>query len=195
VASARRDDHGAARWTFHSDNLSPDERYTNAVVADPGDVTRWIAGSEAGVRVYSESGARCTPGDLTDVPVRALLATGGRFLAGTDSAAVFSSTDGLSWHQLGGDLEGPVYDLCTARDHLLAATGRGLAVGGMDGTWRHVGPRMLFACVAVDPAQPGRWLAGASPGGVWCTEDEGRSWRQLESFKRVRAILSPEERI
>jgi len=50
---------------------------------------------------------------------------------------------------------------------------------------------MLFAAVAVDPKDPQRWLAGASPGGLWQTADAGQSWQQIDHFKHVRAVLAP----
>ena len=51
-----------------------------------------------------------------------------------------------------------------------------------------LGPRMLFATLAVDGDNPQRWLiAGASPGGLWHTEDGGQTWNQLDGFKHVRA--------
>lgn len=193
VATAQRDELGAARWTFYSDALSPDERFTNALLVDPSDESRWLAGSEAGLLVYSENGARNKRSDLFDVPVRALYHTHGRFWAGTDSGGIFSSEDGLEWKKAGGDIEGPVYDINTAGEQLVAATGHGLVKGDGQGAWQRLGPRMLFACIAVDGKDSQQWLAGATPGGLWHTEDSGKNWRQLSQFKHVRAILSPEE--
>ena len=60
--------------------------------------------------------------------------------------------------------------------------------------WQRLGPRMLFAALAVDGDNPQRWLAGASPGGLWHTEDGGQTWNQLDGFKHVRAVLPPEEK-
>ena len=87
VATAARDALGAARWTFHSDALGPDERYTNALLVDPNDESRWLAGSEAGVLVYSDSGAHADRSDLWDVPVRALYYTCDRFGPAPNAAA------------------------------------------------------------------------------------------------------------
>lgn len=193
VATAQRDELGAARWTFYSDSLSPDERFTNALLVDPKDESRWLAGSEAGIIVYSEQGAHTERGDLFDVPVRALYYTCDRFWAGADSGGIFSSEDGLHWEKMGGGIEGAVYDINAAGGQLVAATGHGLVSGDGQGPWQRLGPRMLFACVAVDGKNPQQWLAGASPGGLWHTQDSGHNWRQLSHFKHVRAILSPEE--
>ena len=35
IATAVRDELGAARWTFHSDSPVPDERFANALLIDP----------------------------------------------------------------------------------------------------------------------------------------------------------------
>ncbi|MGY8823529.1 MAG: hypothetical protein ACKVJG_06245 [Candidatus Latescibacterota bacterium] len=193
VATAQRDELGAARWTFYSDALSPDERFTNALLVDPNDENRWLAGSEAGLLVYSDHGTRNERSDLFDVPVRALYHARGLFWAGTDSGGIFSSENGLEWKKVGGDIEGAVYDINTAGEHFVAATSCGLVKGDGQGAWQRLGPRMLFACVAVDGKDPQQWLAGATPGGLWHTEDSGQNWRQLSHFKHVRAILSPEE--
>ena len=193
VATAARDALGAARWTFHSDALRPDERYTNALLVDPNDASRWLAGSEAGVVVYSGSGAQATPSNLWDVPVRALYYTCDRFWAGAERGGIFSSEDGLHWERMGGDIEGAVYDIGEADNRLIAATGHGIVAGDAQGPWQRLGPRMLFATLAVDRRDPQCWLAGASPGGLWQTGDGGQTWSQLDGFKHVRAILPPEE--
>ncbi len=195
VATAQRDELGAARWTFFSDHLSPDERFTNALLVDPSDESRWLAGSEAGLIVYSDNGARTERSDLFDAPVRALYCdrTHGRFWAGADRGGIFSSEDGLRWQKMGGDIEGAVYDINTTGEQFIAATGHGIVRGNGDGSWQRLGPRMLFACIAADGNDPQQWLAGASPGGLWHTDDSGQNWRQLDHFKHVRAILSPEE--
>ena len=101
VATARRDELGAARWTFYSDHLSPDERYSNALLVDPRDESRWLVGCEAGLLVYEASGARAVRSDLFDVSVRALYYTCDRFWAGTDDCGIFSSEDGLHWDKNG----------------------------------------------------------------------------------------------
>ena len=194
VATAARDALGAARWTFHSDALGPDERYTNALLVDPNDESRWLAGSEAGVLVYSDSGAHADRSDLWDVPVRALYYTCDRFWAGAERGGLFSSDDGLHWERMGGKIEGAVYDINETDNRLVAATGHGIVAGNAEGPWQRLGPRMLFATLAVDGDNPQRWLAGASPGGLWHTEDGGQTWNQLDGFKHVRAVLPPEEK-
>ncbi len=191
VATARRDELGAARWTFYSDHLSPDERYSNALLVDPRDESRWLVGCEAGLLVYEASGARAVRSDLFDVSVRALYYTCDRFWAGTDDCGIFSSEDGLHWEKMGGEIEGAVYAISEAGNQLIAATQCGIVAGDAQGPWQRLGPRMLFAAIAVDPKDSQRWLAGASPGGLWQTTDAGQSWRQINYFKHVRAVLAP----
>ena len=192
VARARRDEPGVTRWNFLSEPLSPDERYTNALLVDPNDPGHWVAGTEAGIILYTQDGAQTTRGDLFDSPVRALFYTQDRFWAGTDDRGIFSSQDGLHWVAAGEGVEGAVYAIASAGTKLVAATPYGLVVGDGAGPWQRCGPRMLFVTVAVDPADPTRWMAGASPGGLWHTQDAGQSWRQIDTYKHVRAVLAPE---
>src|SRR5687768_17170492 len=52
------------------------------------------------------------------------------------------------------------------------------------GVWTNLGPTHLLpndwagrvAAIAVDPANPNHWLAGAALGGVWETSDAGATW-------------------
>ena len=126
--------------------------------------------------------------------MRALYYTRDRFWAGAERGGLFSSEDGLYWEQMGGNIEGAVYDINEADNRLLSATGYGIVAGDAEGPWQRLGPRMLFATLAVDGRDPQRWLAGASPGGLWHTEDGGQTWSQLDGFKHVRAVLPPEEK-
>jgi photosystem II stability/assembly factor-like uncharacterized protein len=192
VATAQRDERGAARWTFYFDHLSPDERYSNALLVDPNDESRWLVGTEAGLIVYSQDGAKTERSDLFETPVRALYYAQNRFWAGSDDRGIFHSADGLSWTEAGTGVDGAVYALAKVGDQLVAATGCGLVLGDGEATWQRLGPRMLFAAVAVDPQNPQCWLAGASPGGLWQTTDAGQTWRQINHFKHVRAVLAPE---
>jgi hypothetical protein len=53
------------------------------------------------------------------------------------------------------------------------------------GVWTNLGPSHLLpndwagrvAAIAVDPANPNHWLAGAALGGVWDTTDAGATWQ------------------
>ena len=50
------------------------------------------------------------------------------------------------------------------------------------GPWRSIGPRNISGrvkCVAVHPQNADVVYAGAAGGGVWRTDDGGRSWRPL----------------
>ena len=94
VATAHRDELGAARWTFYLDHLSPDERYTNALLIDPNDESRWLVGSEAGLIVYSQAGAKTARSDLFDTPVRALHYAQNGFWAGSGLAGQMAAWSG-----------------------------------------------------------------------------------------------------
>ena len=58
ISTGRRDDTGAVRWTHLSDMLNVNERFTNAIQIDPADSSRWLIGTEAGVLIAQDGGAR-----------------------------------------------------------------------------------------------------------------------------------------
>lgn len=193
ISTGRRDENGAVRWTHHSDALNVNERFTNAVLIDPSDSGRWLIGTENGVLIAQDSGTRWSRASLLGTPVRALTHAHGLFWAGTDDRGIWSSSDGLTWTAAGHTSDGgAVYDLAPWPDGIVAATEHGIAAGDANGYWRRSGPRMLCAAVAVHPDRPDVWLSGATPGGLWSTEDAGHTWRQIEGFVHVRAILPPE---
>jgi hypothetical protein len=177
------------RWRFHSDGLPPDGRFSNAVIRDPNDGDRWMAGTEAGVLVFSRAGASVERTGLAGFPVRALLADRERIWAGTDGHGVWGSADGILWSRMGTGLdEGTVYCLAPAEDGiLLAGTLEGLFVGDGSGRWRPRGPGLPVVAAAAGDA----WAIGAMPGGLWFSTDRGAGWRQSGEFTGVGALLSP----
>ena len=188
IATAVRDELGAARWTFHSDSPVPDERFANALLIDPARPDQWLVGTEAGVMVYAAEDDQWHRSDLLGTPVRALMAARDRLWAGTADRGIFTSEDGLQW-QANGSAAGAVYALHDAGSTLLAATQFGVLTG--DGEWKPSGPHLPVTCTAA--RDDTTWAAGASPGGLWHTRDAGASWQQTGHFKHVRAVLAPEE--
>jgi len=188
VASGRRDEIGALRWTSHSDPLPPDDRFTNAVVATE---ECWIAATEQGVLVSEDGSRRWRPADLRGTPVRALESLRGQLWAGSDYRGVWRSDDGRRWQDTGHDLDGiAVFDLAAAGDHIVAATERGVYVGDGMGRWHPVGPGLRIDAIG---AEGDTWLAGADPGGLWQTDDAGRTWSRIDDFPdRIAAIDAPE---
>ena len=194
VATGARDELGAVRWAWHSDHLSVNERFTNAVAVDPVDPHRWVVGTEAGVLVAEEGGCRWTYSSLMGVPVRAVRHALGAWWAGADEGGIWTSPDGLSWRKAGHGLDdGTVFALTEGHGRILAGTLRGVVVGDGHGRWRNLGPRALIASVAAHPAQPDLWTAGAAPGGLWVTQNSGASWRQASNLpSTIEAISAPE---
>ena len=193
VAIPHLDDLGAPRWTSCSDDLSVNERYTNAVLPDPENPERWLVGAEAGVLVAEENGRRWLRTNLTGAPVRALCHAMDAFWAATDDRGVWRSKDGVFWQPAGRGLDGiPVFALAECNGRLLAGTLDGIAAGDGKGYWRRTGPRVTVTAVAADPSAPNVWLIGASPGGLWLTENSGEQWRKIEHHTTVRAIVPPE---
>ena len=81
IATAYRDELGAARWTFHSDSPVPDERFANTLYIDPAHPDQWLVGTEAGVFIYSATDHHWQTSDLNGPPVRALCSARGRLWA------------------------------------------------------------------------------------------------------------------
>lgn len=187
VASGQRDEIDA-RWSFLSNPLPPDDRFTNAVVVTE---KRWVAATEQGVLATEDGGHCWRPADLRGTPVRALSRLRGQLWAGRDRSGVWRSDDGRRWQPAGDGLDGiAVFDLAASGDLVLAATERGVFVGDGVGPWQSVGPRLRVG--AIDAAGD-TWLTGADPGGLWQTDDSGRTWRQTDGFPdRVAAITPPE---
>jgi hypothetical protein len=194
LSLGRRDELGAVRWQSCSDGLRVNERFTNAVLVDPSSPDRWLVGTEAGVLVAEEAGKCWTRTSLSGAPVRALLHALGTFWAGADGRGLWCSRDGLRWDRAGVGMEGEtIFALARSAGCILAGSRRGVLAGDGAGPWARLGPSMLTAAVAAHPAHPELWLAGASPGGLWSTEDRGATWRQSGHFTYVRALLAPEE--
>ncbi|MFH1570293.1 MAG: hypothetical protein ABIL09_20035 [Gemmatimonadota bacterium] len=190
VATGALDDLGAPRWTGHSDALTVNHRYSNAVLVDAADPTRWIVGTEDGVMVAEGSGAGWRTASLTGHPVRALCRAADRYWAGADDGGVCTSVNGMDWARAGQGLDDvSVFSLAWTGDRFLAGTDRGVAVGDGRGRWQLGGMPLRVAAVG---AADGRWLAGASPGGLWESRDAGATWRHTGDFQWVRVVVAPE---
>lgn len=195
VASSYYDELQAVRWTFHSDKLTPNERFTNAIIVDPHDQSRWICGTEAGIIIFTEAGRCFEQTDLWNVPVRALYHNSLGFYAGCDQGGIYKSNNGLNWKSLGRKIATPIYKITSFDGELVAATGRGILRITSKCCSDITGPQMLFADIAIDPTNSKHWLAAASPGGLWFSSDSGEQWKQITPFKNARSILPPEETI
>ncbi|MFH1570604.1 MAG: hypothetical protein ABIL09_21620 [Gemmatimonadota bacterium] len=193
VHVAERDELGVCRWRSCSGGLPVDARASAAILVDGSDPQRWIVGTEAGVLVAADGGARWETASLTGTAVRALLKVGDRYWAGTDGRGVWRSDDALTWHPARAALEAPVFSLSPMADgRLLAGTGRGVMWGDGESAWRPSGPSVWAAAVGADPVEPGTWVAGASLGGVWWTADGGGSWHQVTGITRgAEAVSAP----
>lgn len=193
IATGRYDEVGAVRWTHHSDALRVNERFTNAILVHPDEPTTWLIGTEGGVLIAEDRGAAWRRTSISGTAVRALACIRGQFWAGTDDRGIWHSEDGQRWDSAGHTPDGgAVFDLMLAGDDLIAATEHGVAIGDGSGHWVRTGPRHLCAAAACHPASTSTWLTGATPGGLWYTEDGGHTWRQIPGFVNVRAIIAPE---
>lgn len=188
---------GAWRWSFLDQGLSPDERFTCCLLPDPVELTRVWAGTEAGLFAIDLDRRIAHATNLSGTPVRSLAAAHGSLWAGTDTRGVWKLAEGGGWHPAGAGLSADaVFSLAPAADGLLlAGTSRGVAVGDGDGSWMLCGPRLLVSSLAVTlPAtaeERGTWLAGASPGGLWCSLDRGEQWAHIPGHAYVRALAAP----
>lgn len=187
-------EHGATHWQSRDDGLSLNERFSSAVIRHPDDPTKWIVGTEAGVRIFDETHNRWTSTTLSGYPCRVLIRAQDQLWAGTDGAGVWRSADGASWTQAGCGLEqDSVFTLAPVSDRLLAGTERGLCIGDGVSAWDRLGPSVLVSAVAAHPDPDGPWLAGTTPGGLWLSEDRGQRWRQVADVGMVHVILPPEQ--
>jgi len=192
IATAQRDEVGAARWTHHSDALRVNERYTNALLVDPYESDCWLVGTEGGLLIATDCGCMWERTTISSTPVRALMYADDIYWAGTDGNGIWRSKDGQRWDRAGTNEEdAAIYDLAVSDGRIIAAAGHGILVGDGAGRWRRTGPRMLASAVGTHPSDTGHWLAGSAPGGLWRTDDDGVTWRQVEGFKGVLSILAP----
>lgn len=193
IATGRYDDLGAVRWTHHSDALRVNERFTNAILVHPDEPKTWLIGTEGGVLIADDSGAAWRRTSISGTAVRALACMRGQFWAGTDDRGIWYSEDGERWDSVGHTADGgAVFELMRAGDDIVAATEHGVAIGDGSGHWVRTGPRHLCAAVRCHPGSTSTWLAGATPSGLWYTEDGGHGWQQIPGFVNVRAIIAPE---
>ena len=144
-----------------------------------------------------DQGESWTHSGLMGVPVRAIVHGLGAWWAGTAGRGIWQSQDGLSWRRAGRGLDqGTVYALAQSDGRMVAGTLEGAALGDGEGQWFRMGPRALVAAVGVDPEEPGRWLIGAVPGGLWISSDNGGRWRNVPHLPgRIEAIATPERRV
>ncbi|MBT4096434.1 MAG: hypothetical protein HOM68_07980 [Gemmatimonadetes bacterium] len=185
-------------WSNCSEALSaPSARYSTALHLL--DSETWLVGTETGLFVCAEHGHRWSATSIAQVAVRALLSTDEGVWAGTDNGDIWFAADGLAWqhHSRLATAESALNEsvLALATNHhgtLLAGTTGGIVVSDGD-RWRSTGPTLPMAAVAVDTRSPSTWVAGASPGGLWWTED-GDAWQQAaEAPKSIRHLLPPDQ--
>jgi hypothetical protein len=196
LAFSQPAEHGATRWRSRADGLRLNERFSNALLAHPDVPGDWVVGTEDGVRIYGAHQDQWRRTELSGLPCRALLHAHGFLWAGTDGGGIWRSEDGDSWRRAGTGLDSDsVFSLCATEDRLLAGTLRGICSGDGDGAWQRSGPSLLVSAVAAQLDGAGAWLAGANPGGLWCSHDSGKHWRQVGEFDTVRAIMAPERTV
>ena len=98
-------------------------------------------------------------------------------LTGSEEAGLWQRTAG-GWQRLDSGVLSPypVTDLLRADGALFAATPLGLLSSGAGRDWQvHPGLAAVMTDLAVDPAQPDRWIAGTLAG-VYVSGDRGASW-------------------
>jgi hypothetical protein len=193
VSKGRLDEAGFPRWTSVTEYLSVNDRYTNVLRVDPRDPSRWLAGTEGGVIAGEDFGASWRETELRNTAVRGICFALGRWWAGADAGGVFASEDGHRWRRAGSGLEETaVFSVAGVKDLILAGTEAGVAAGDGHGEWERRGPRVRVRSVVADGHDSSTWLAGADPGGLWTSHDDGHTWRNTAGIESVRAICVPE---
>ena len=191
VAISRQDEAGNSRWRSLTEHLRVNARFTNTILTDPNDPTRWLVGTEGGVIIGRENGESWEESRLNDTPVRALLHTGEMFFAGTDLKGLMQSRDGCVWEPVTG-MDKATFAVSVAGEKIITGSEHGIVVRAPDGSQRRTGPRALVRCLGVDPTNSDVWVAGTDPGGLWFTSDAGETWQNTGVVTRVRNIIVPE---
>lgn len=189
VAIGAEDEEDYPRWRSLTEDLRVNARFTNTILVDPKDRTRWIVGTEGGVIVGEDNGATWVESDLCDSPVRSIVRAGDDYWAASDVHGLMRSSDGHAWESVAG-VDGPAFCVTGSAERLVVGTRTGVAVRSADGSVEQRGPNVLVRCITIDPEDADVWVAGADPGGVWTTRDAGRTWTNTGGFTRVRNILT-----
>ncbi len=171
LALGETESSGATRWVWLSDGLTVSQRFTNTILRLGDD--HFLAGTEAGVLIYDGANGWLTT-SLQDLPIRSLIRWQDHYLAGSDRGLWYSD-NGVDWSRTG--TEDAVYALATAGDNLLAGTEQGVSVSADARAWHNAGLEgMRVSAIAADARSNGHWYVGGSPGGLWMTQDHGRTW-------------------
>ena len=150
-------------------------------IAVAGDVM--VVGTRAGVWRAQKGSHWTAPAELAGEKIRAVVTDGEKFFAGTDRGEVFVSRDkGVTWTKAGEGLpsNGQVHDL-KVNDQGRVFVGlysRGYFVLE-EGGWRNLGAPFAFTILPIDESA---LVAGANPGGVAWSADEGKSWTQASGI-------------
>jgi hypothetical protein len=191
VSVATADELGLLRWDSLTETLSPDQRYTNVLrlaCNAAGQGQQWLAGTEAGVLLSIDGGSTWKATGPSGSPVRCIEYFDAFWWAGTDDHGLWRSHDTHAWERV----ESPssaVFSIAASGDSLLLGGYDGIYRRDAQGVWQRTGPQALIRCLVVDGET---WTAGADPGGLWCSQDAGRSWCRTGPFQRVAALCGPQ---
>ncbi len=191
VAVCRDDDARNPRWQSLTEHLRVNARFTNTILIDPADPTRWLVGTEGGLIIGQDNGSVWSESELNESPVRSVIHAKGRFWAASDKHGLLRSVDGCQWESVEG-VPGPAFTVACQGDWLVVGTMRGVVVCEPNGPAKRLGANILVRCLGIDPANPDMWVAGADPGGLWVTYDAGKTWKNTGVVTRVRTVVAPE---
>ncbi len=164
---------------------------------------RLFAGTyKHGVLVSDDEGVtwKTSNQGLTDLCVRSLLIVGTRFYAGTDRRGVFVSEDGgASWtnHRAGLPDSAQVFDLASVDGTVFAGLySQGLYRWDAErGPWVKSGEVSPLEIVAAGKSL----VVGHNPGGVFVSEDRGKTWQDGNSGLPLNApiwtLVADDERV
>lgn len=190
VATGHVTDDGVMRWRWHSDHLSVNARFTNAICVVSE--TNWLIGTEAGVLVTEDAGKTWDWTGLTGIGIRSLRHYATGWWAATDQG-VWVSDDGLIWQHAGKGLEDrAVFEVATNGDEIVLGTEDGVWCGSEEGEWKKAGLHGQVHTIGVHPTTAGLWVAGCVPGGVWVTDTAGQRWSHMPDLPdAAEAVVSP----
>ncbi len=168
----------------------------------PGKPDAVIAGTERGIIVSSDFGARWGPAgsDLPGIPTRVAVAGEGLhgtlFAYGSGLGLRASDDNGVSWRGADLKLEGSTVGVLAsdhAGEHLFAAAGNVCMTytAGHPGGWSDAGPGITggnIHSLSIDPSVPGLVYA-TTAAGVFVSTDDGGSWETTERSMLISPFL------
>jgi len=192
AAPKHADFNGEPGWRFFGDDLSVNETFTNTLLVrseDEGEA--WIAGTEAGILIFTDSGKIVHRTNLTAVPVRCITQIEDELWAGTDGQGIWKSRNGYSWKLTASGLEdASVFSITQGSSGIFAGTDSGIYRFTGEGKWTLVLPGTVTTSITAVPWDTNLIVAGTAWGGIWYSKNGGIRWINDPELRHVHTVTS-----